>query len=185
MSTSTDSFVIRPSLEADLDAIVEIYTLAVLHSKGTFETQAPDVVEMARRRRDILAQDLPWLVAESGGRLMGYAYANQFRPRTAYRYCLEDSIYVHPSARGKGAGRRLLIELINQCESLGARQMLAVIGDSDNSASIGLHLGLGFEHAGLLRNAGWKFGGWLDVVLMQKQLGQGASTVPIDNRNHS
>ena len=171
---------IRPSSAGDLPAITQIYGWNVLHGTGTFELEAPEQAEMARRRDDVLAKDLPWLVAERGGTVLGYAYANHFRPRRAYRFCLEDSIYLAKAARGSGVGRLLLAELISRCEALGARQMLAVIGDSANVASIGVHKALGFEHTGVLKSAGWKFGRWLDVVLMQRALGLGDAGAPAD-----
>jgi phosphinothricin acetyltransferase len=176
----TGTLTLRPSTDADLPAITAIYGHNVEHGTGTFETEAPDQTEMARRRADVLAKGLPWLVAEQDGRVLGYAYANQFRPRRAYRFCLEDSIYLHADARGRGVGRLLLAELLARCEAAGARQMLAVIGDAANAGSIGVHRALGFEHTGLLKASGWKFGRWLDVVLMQKALGTGASTDPTD-----
>ena len=166
---------IRPSTPADLAAITAIYGEAVLHGTGTFELEAPDEAEMARRRDDVLGKGLPWLVAERAGHVLGYAYANHFRPRKAYRFCLEDSIYLHPDARGQGVGRVLLAELVGRCEAAGARQMLAVIGDAANAGSIGVHAALGFEHTGVLKASGWKFGRWLDVVLMQRSLGPGAT----------
>jgi len=126
----------------------------------------------------VLSKGLPWLVAVRDGRVLGYAYANHFRPRRAYRFCLEDSIYLSDAARGQGAGKQLLAELMAQCEALGARQMLAVIGDSANAGSIGVHRSLGFEHTGLLKSAGWKFERWLDVVLMQRALGTGDAVPP-------
>jgi len=170
------ALLIRPSTPADLAAITAIYGEAVLHGTGTFELEAPDQPEMARRRDDVLSKGLPWLVAERAGQVLGYAYANHFRPRKAYRFCLEDSIYLHPDARGQGVGRVLLAELMGRCEAAGARQMLAVIGDAANAGSIGVHAALGFEHTGVLKASGWKFGRWLDVVLMQRSLGTGAST---------
>lgn len=178
MSVSPTSVLIRPSSEADLAAIQAIYALAVLNGTGTFETEVPEVQEMARRRQEVLGRGLPWLVAEAEGRVLGYAYANYFRPRLAYRFCLEDSIYLHPDSQGRGVGRLLLAELIARCEAQGARQMLAVIGDAQNAGSIGLHSALGFTHTGLLKSSGWKFGRWLDVVLMQRQLGEGDQTSP-------
>ncbi len=178
MTQPSEGLRIRPSTEHDLASIQAIYENAVLHGTGTFETEVPDLAEMARRRQEVLSRSLPWLVAESDGRVLGYAYANYFRPRMAYRFCLEDSIYLHPDSQGKGVGRLLLAELIARCEAGGARQMLAVIGDSENAGSIGLHSALGFEHTGMLRNSGWKFGRWLDVVLMQRQLGAGAASSP-------
>ena len=172
--------ILRPSTDADLPAITAIYAHAVQHGTGTFELEAPDAAEMARRRADVLDKGLPWLVAEEAGRVLGYAYANHFRPRRAYRFCLEDSIYLADDARGRGVGRLLLAELMARCEAAGARQMLAVIGDSANGGSIGVHRALGFEHTGVLKASGWKFGRWLDVVLMQRALGTGASTAPAD-----
>ncbi|MFG6431156.1 GNAT family N-acetyltransferase [Roseateles sp. LYH14W] len=164
---------IRPSTEADLAAIQAIYAQAVEHGTGTFETEVPSVDEMARRRSEVLGRDLPWLIAERGGEVLGYAYANYFRPRLAYRFCVEDSIYLAPAAQGQGIGRLLLAELIARCEAAGARQMLAVIGDANNAGSVGVHTALGFAHTGVLKSAGWKFGRWLDVVLMQRPLGLG------------
>lgn len=172
--------IVRPSTAADLPAVTRIYGHLVLHGTGTFELEAPDEAEMARRRDDVLGKGLPWLVAERDGQLLGYAYANHFRPRRAYRFCLEDSIYLDPAAQGKGLGRILLAELLAQCEARGARQMLAVIGDSANAGSIGVHHACGFEAAGLFKSAGWKFDRWLDVVLMQRRLGQGDSAPATD-----
>ena len=174
------ALLIRTSTPADLAAITAIYADNVLHGTGTFELEPPDEAEMTRRRDDVLGKGLPWLVAESGGRVLGYAYANHFRPRRAYRFCLEDSIYLHPEARAQGIGRLLLTELVSRCEALGARQMLAVIGDSANAGSIRLHAALGFEHTGVLKSSGWKFDRWLDVVLMQRRLGAGDSTAAQD-----
>lgn len=177
---TTAPLTIRPSMADDLPAITAIYAWNVDHGTGTFELEAPDLAEMTRRRDDVLGKGLPWLVAERGGQVLGYAYANHFRPRRAYRFCLEDSIYLADQARGQGIGRPLLAELVARCEAAGARQMLAVIGDSANAGSIGVHRALGFEHTGILRSAGWKFGRWLDVVLMQKPLGLGDTTEPVD-----
>lgn len=174
------ALLIRPSAAADLPAIAKIYGHAVLTGTGTFETEAPDDAEMARRRDDVLGKGLPWLVAERGGQPLGYAYANHFRPRLAYRFCLEDSVYLDASARGQGIGRLLLAELIAQCEARGARQMLAVIGDADNAGSIALHRACGFEPCGRFASAGWKFGRWLDVMLMQRAMGPGGASAPED-----
>lgn len=171
---------IRPSTPADLPAITAIYAHAVLHGTGTFELEAPDEAEMTKRREAVLGNGLPWLVAEREGQVLGYAYANFFRPRRAYRFCLEDSIYLHEAARGQGVGKLLLVELMAQCEARGARQMLAVIGDSANAGSIGVHRACGFEHTGLFKASGWKFGRWLDVVLMQRELGEGGATAPAE-----
>ena len=171
---------IRPSTANDLPALTRIYGHAVAQGTGTFELEAPDAAEMAQRRDDVLAKGLPWLVAERKDQVLGYAYANHFRPRRAYRFCLDDSVYLDPAAQGQGIGRVLLAELLAQCEARGARQMLAVIGDAANLGSIALHRACGFEPAGLFKAAGWKFERWLDVVLMQKSLGEGSATAPGD-----
>jgi phosphinothricin acetyltransferase len=178
MNFPADRLLIRPSTEADLGAITAIYSDAVLHGTGTFELEPPDLAEMTRRRSDVLSKGLPWLVAERAGQVLGYAYANHFRPRRAYRFCLEDSIYLHRDARGHGVGKLLLTELLTRCEAQGARQMLAVIGDAANAGSIGVHAALGFDHTGVLKASGWKFGRWLDVILMQKPLGLGDGADP-------
>ncbi|MDB5816431.1 MAG: GCN5-like N-acetyltransferase [Rhizobacter sp.] len=169
---------IRPSRADDLPAIREVYAWNVLNGTGTFEIDAPSVDDMTNRWRDVTGKGLPWLVAEVDGRIAGYAYANLFRPRPAYRFCLEDSIYLAPEAVGHGLGRLLLAELIARCETHGARQMVAVIGDSDNQASINVHASLGFERSGLMKSAGRKFDRWIDVVLMQRALGQGDTAPP-------
>jgi L-amino acid N-acyltransferase YncA len=174
------ALLIRPAAAADLPAVTAVYAHNVLHGTGTFELDPPDLAEMTRRHADVTGKRLPWLVAESAGQVLGYAYANHFRPRPAYRFCLEDSIYLHADARGRGVGRLLLAELIAQCQAAGARQMLAVIGDAANAGSIGVHAALGFVHTGVLKSAGWKFGQWRDVVLMQRALGQGDGTAPMD-----
>lgn len=171
---------LRPSRPDDLPAITAIYAWNVEHGSGTFELEPPLLEDMTRRRDDVLAKNLPWLVVERDGVVLGYAYANHFRPRPAYRFALEDSIYLAPEARGQGLGRLLLAELLARCEARGARQMLAVIGDSGNAGSIGVHRALGFVDVGVMRSAGWKFGRWLDVVVMQRALGLGASAAPID-----
>lgn len=167
------TLLVRPSVDADLDAITAIYAWNVAHGTGTFELDAPDRAEIARRRADALERGWPWLVAERDGRVLGYAYANVFRPRAAYRWCVEDSIYLAGDATGQGVGSALLAELLARCEQAGARQVIAVIGDSANAGSLGVHRRLGFEHCGTLRAAGWKFGEWRDVVMMQKSLGAG------------
>jgi len=176
----TSSLFLRPSTADDLPVITAIYGWNVKNGTGTFELDAPDQAEMARRRDDVLSKGLPWLVAERDGQVLGYAYANHFRPRKAYRFCVEDSIYLADGTHGQGIGRLLLAELVSQCEARGARQMLAVIGDSNNAGSIGVHRALGFEQTGILKSAGWKFNRWLDVVLMQRALGKGDSRDPVD-----
>ena len=174
------TLLIRPSTPDDLPAITAIYGWNVLNGTGTFELDPPDQTEMSRRRDDVLSKGLPWLVVQRDGVVLGFAYANHFRPRKAYRFCLEDSIYLAAEAKGQGLGRLLLAELMARCEALGTRQMLAVIGDSANLGSIGVHRTLGFEHIGVLKAAGWKFDQWRDVVMMQKALGHGSTNAPKD-----
>lgn len=169
---------IRPSRDEDLDAITRIYGHHVLHGTGTFETTPPTLADMAARRADVLGKGLPWLVAEEGGQVLGFAYGNWFKPRPAYRFSVEDSIYMDPSAHRKGLGRALLAELMAALERAGTRKVMAVIGDSANAGSIGVHKALGFEPVGVVQSCGWKFGRWLDIVLMQKTLGAGDSTPP-------
>ena len=169
---------IRPSTAQDLPAVTAIYGWHGRHGTGTFEIDPPTLDDMTRRRDDVLANGLPYLVLEEAGEVCGYAYANQFRPRPAYRFCLEDSIYLAPAATRQGVGRLLLAELLARSETAGARQMLAVIGDSANTASIAVHRSFGFEAVGTIEAAGWKFDRWLDVVLMQKHLGFGATSPP-------
>ena len=184
MSDTTPTLLtIRNSTAADVAACAEIYRESVRNGTGTFELDEPDRAEMARRRDAILAQGLPWLVAERGGQVLGYAYAGQFRPRRAYRFCVEDSIYLAPAARGQGVGKLLLAELIARCEALGIRQMVAVIGDAGNLGSIAVHRACGFEDGGVVKAAGWKFERWLDVVMMQRRLGQGAGATPIERED--
>jgi L-amino acid N-acyltransferase YncA len=178
-----EPLLLRDSTAADVSACAEVYREAVRNGTGTFELDEPDDAEMARRRDAILAQGLPWLVAVRDGQVLGYAYANQFRPRLAYRFCVEDSIYLAPAGRGQGAGRLLLAELIARCERLGIRQMLAVIGDAENQGSISVHRSCGFEHTGTFAAAGWKFERWLDVVMMQRRLGSGADAAPIERED--
>ena len=179
-TTGPAGLLVRPSTPQDLAAITAIYGWHVSHGSGTFELEAPDLAELARRREDVLAKALPWLVAErrDDGRVVGYAYANHFRPRPAYRFALEDSVYVDEAERGRGVGRLLLAELVARCEAAGARQMFALIGDSGNAASVGLHRALGFEDVGTMRAAGWKFDRWIDVVILQRSLGLGHATGP-------
>jgi L-amino acid N-acyltransferase YncA len=169
---------IRSSRDDDIAEIAAIYRHHVLHGTASFEHIPPDEDEVARRRRDILALYLPYLVAESSGRVVGYCYASRYRARSAYRYTLEDSIYVDAAEVGRGIGRALLATLIERCCELGYRQMVAVIGGSDQWPSIGLHQALGFTRAGLLPAVGFKFGSWIDCVLMQRALGSGSTTTP-------
>lgn len=169
---------IRPSTDADLSAITSLYGHHVLHGTGTFETTPPTEADMAARRADVLAKGLPWLVAEQDGRVLGYAYCQWFKPRPAYRFSAEDSIYLHPDAAGQGLGKQLLAQLCRQAEAAGVRKLIAVIGDSANAGSIGVHQALGFTPVGTIASCGWKFGRWLDIVLMDKALGAGDATAP-------
>lgn len=170
--------VVRPSVDADIPTIARIYGHHVLHGTGTFETTPPSEDELRTRRADVLGKNLPWLVIEQQGHVLGFAYANWFKPRPAYRFSVEDSIYMAPEAAGKGLGKILMTELLAQLERRGIRKVMAVIGDSANAGSIGLHTSAGFERAGVMNACGWKFGRWLDIVLMQRSLGQGDSTPP-------
>ncbi len=180
------ALLIRPSSDADLASISCIYAHHVKHGTGSFELEPPDLAEMSRRRTDVLAKGLPFLVASRGAEVLGFAYAGNFRPRPAFRFVAEDSVYIHAEHAGQGLGRALLCELMRQCEALGIRQMLAVIGDSANAGSIGLHRSLGFTHTGILKASGWKHDRWLDTVFMQKALGAGdsspASELSLPNR---
>lgn len=169
---------IRASIDGDIAAITTIYAHHVLHGTGTFEIDPPTEADMAQRRADVLARGLPWLVAERDGQVLGFAYANWFKPRPAYRFTAEDSIYVADAARGSGVGRALLQALVEQAQADGLRKLIAVIGDSANAGSIGLHRALGFTEVGVLRAMGWKHGAWRDIVLMEKPLGAADSTAP-------
>jgi phosphinothricin acetyltransferase len=171
---------LRPAAHADLAQITAIYAHHVLHGLASFEVEPPDETEMRRQFDAIAAGGFPWFVAEADGRVLGYAYASHYRTRPAYRFSVEDSIYVAPGAVGRGLGTRLLLALIDACERRGYRQMLAVIGDSANTASIGLHRACGFVQVGLLPSIGFKFGRWVDSVLMQRALGDGDRTAPGD-----
>jgi L-amino acid N-acyltransferase YncA len=172
------SMSVRRATLADAEALAAIYGHHVLHGFGTFEEDPPSAAEMERRRASIAGLGLPYLVAEDAGRVVGFAYAGPFRPRPAYRYTLEDSVYVAPAAVGKGVGRAVLGAVIAACEALGVRQLVAVIGDSGNAASVGLHTALGFTHQGVGRSFGFKHGRWVDIVWMQKSLNGGDETAP-------
>ncbi|MFO1142062.1 MAG: N-acetyltransferase family protein [Amaricoccus sp.] len=167
-----------PARDEDLAAVQAIYAHHVLHGLATFEEVPPDADEMARRRADVLARGLPYVVAGDAGRLLGFAYAGPYRLRSAYRFAVEDSIYLDPGALGRGIGRVLLERLVADSTAAGARQMLAVIGDSGNAASIAVHARTGFRHVGTFEAVGFKFGRWVDTVLMQRPLGPGADTLP-------
>lgn len=173
------AFTIRESADADLAAIAAIYAHHVRTGFGSFEEVPPDAEELARRRAEVLVRDLPYLVASDGGAaILGYAYASPYRTRSAYRFSVEDSIYVAAGAERRGIGRALLAGLIERCTAAAYRQMVAVIGDSGNAASIGLHARLGFRQVGVLAAIGFKHGRWVDSVLMQRDLGDGDTSLP-------
>lgn len=169
---------IRPANTADLPTVTAIYAHAVRFGTATFELDPPDLAEMTRRFQALADGNFPYLVAELEGAVAGYAYAGPYRPRPAYRFTLENSIYLDPAAQGRGIGKELMGALINTAGVRGFRQMIAVIGDSANGASIGLHRAAGFAPVGTFPNVGFKFGRWLDTVLMQRPLGDGANTLP-------
>ena len=172
------SVALRPTELRDLAAITAIYGHHVRTGLASFETEAPDEAEMRGRFEAIRAQGFPYLTAEIDGRVVGYAYASLYRTRPAYRFALEDSLYVHPDFTGQGIGRQLLTQLVAQCEGVGCRQLIAVIGDSGNAASIGIHAALGFEMVGTFRAIGWKHERWVDTVLMQRAIGVGDTMAP-------
>jgi len=169
---------LRAAEAVDLPAITALYADHVRAGTASFELDPPDEAEMTRRWNDVVARGLPYLVAVRGDQTVGYAYAGPYRPRPAYRFTVEDSVYIRPDCAGQGVGRMLLDALIAACERGDARQMIAVIGDSANTPSIRLHAAAGFTHTGLLSSVGWKVGRWLDVVLMQRALGPG-NTGPV------
>jgi L-amino acid N-acyltransferase YncA len=173
-----DALLIRPSRDDDVGAIAAIYGYHVMHGVASFEEVPPAVEEVARRRGEVVAGGLPYLVAERAGRVVGYCYASQFRPRVGYRFTLEDSIYVDAAEIGRGVGRALLEPLLARSTALGYRQMVAVIGGRGTIPSIRLHEALGFSHAGILPAVGFKFGRWIDILLMQRALGPGATSLP-------
>ena len=169
---------IRLSQPEDVGAIAAIYAHHVLHGTGTFEIDPPTVDDMASRRADVLSKGLPYLVACDEAKVLGFAYCNWFKPRPAYRFSAENSIYMAPEAQGMGLGRALMAELMAQAEKAGIRKLIAVIGDSANAGSIGLHRSLGFSHVGILKSCGWKFNQWRDVVMMDIALGTGDTSAP-------
>ena len=179
MSDPSATIFVRPVEPADFDAIQRIYAHHVLHGLASFEEAPPDAAELTRRWRAIVDAGLPYLcAADATGGIAGYAYAGPYRPRSAYRFSVEDSVYVAPGQAGRGIGRALLAQLIAICTDLGKRQMIAIIGDSGNAASIALHHACGFEVVGTFKSIGFKHGRWVDSVLMQRQLGPGATTLP-------
>ena len=173
---------IRPATAADLSAITEIYEHAVRYGTATFELIPPDLAEMTRRFGVLMDGGFPYLVATLEGRLVGYAYAGAYRPRPAYRFTVENSVYLEPAIHRRGIGLLLLQRLITECEARGYRQMIAVIGDTANAGSIGVHTRTGFQMIGTHPNVGFKFGRWLDTVMMQRALGEGATTLPADSK---
>ena len=174
------SLVIRSATEADLPAITAIYDHAVRYGTATFELTPPDLAEMTRRFGALRDGGFPYLAAEQDGAVVGYAYAGSYRPRPAYRFTVENSIYLDPAAHRRGIGMQLLRRLIAECEARGYRQMIAVIGDSANAGSVGLHTRAGFQMIGTHPAVGLKFGRWLDTVMMQLALGAGSTTIPAD-----
>jgi L-amino acid N-acyltransferase YncA len=174
---------IRPATGADLPFITEIYEHAVRYGTATFELIPPDLAEMKRRFGTLMDGGFPYLVAILEDRVVGYAYASPYRPRPAYRFTVENSVYLQPAVHRRGIGLQLLQNLIDECEPRGYRQMIAVIGDSANAGSIGVHSRCGFQMIGTHPNVGFKFGRWLDTVMMQRGLGEGARTLPADETN--
>ncbi len=175
---STVGMNIRPTTPSDIPAIARIYAHAVKHGTATFELEPPDEAEMLRRFEKLRAGPFPYIVAEVDGAVAGYAYAGAFRERPAYRFTVEDSIYIAPAMHRRGIGRALLMRLIAEAEAAGFRQMMAVIGDSAQAASIAVHRSCGFRDAGVFEAVGFKFGRWLDSVQMQRALGEGSGTAP-------
>jgi phosphinothricin acetyltransferase len=170
--------VIRPATPSDIPAVTAIYAHAVLHGTASFEIDPPGLAEMERRYGTLVDGGFPYLAAEAGGSLLGYAYAGPYRPRPAYRFTLEDSVYVAPDAQRRGTGRLLLAALVEAATLRGFRQMVAVIGDTAQTPSIALHAALGFRMVGTLVSVGFKHGRWLDTVLMQRALGPGDGATP-------
>ncbi|CAO3357589.1 N-acetyltransferase family protein [Azospirillum palustre] len=178
VSIAGPAITVRASADTDIPAITALYARHVLHGTASFEEVPPDEAEIARRRADILGRGLPYLVAECEGRLVGYAYAGLYRTRSAYRFTLENSVYVADGMGRRGIGRALMDPLIEMCEAAGYRRMIAAIGDSANHGSIGLHSACGFRPVGILPAVGFKFGRWLDGVLMERPLGDGSDSPP-------
>jgi len=170
--------IVRPSVEGDALALAAIYGHHVTNGYGTFEEAPPSAQEMAARRAAVVERGLPYLVAEEAGVVAGFAYAAPFRTRAAYRYTVEDSVYVAPEAMGRGVGKAVLAQVIEACRGLGLRQVIAVIGGSDNAGSIGVHRSLGFRHVGVGEGLGFKHGRWIDVVWMQLSLNGGTEGIP-------
>ncbi|MBL0901144.1 MAG: N-acetyltransferase family protein [Reyranella sp.] len=178
-ASKVSDLIVRASTEADVTRCAEIYGHHVLHGTASFEVDPPDLAEMRKRRAAVLDLGLPYLVAERAGRVLGYAYAGNWRPRPAYKFSVEDSIYIAHDAVGQGVGKALLPALIERCAAAGKRQMVAVIGDSAQTPSIRLHAACGFAMVGTLKSIGFKFGRWLDSVMMQRALGSGDADKPV------
>jgi L-amino acid N-acyltransferase YncA len=178
--SAISSLEIRPTAEADLPFVTGIYEHAVRYGTATFELIPPDLAEMTRRYKALIDGGFPYFVAELDRRVVGYAYAGAYRPRPAYRFTVENSVYLDPAIHRRGIGLKLMQKLISECEARGYRQMIAVIGDSANAGSIGVHTRCGFDMIGTHPNVGFKFGRWLDTVMMQLALGEGGRTVPKD-----
>ncbi|SDX12573.1 phosphinothricin acetyltransferase [Pseudomonas syringae] len=176
----TPTFTLRDACDNDMPAVQAIYAEHVLHGISSFELQPPDLAELLQRRAQVLAKGLPYLIAERAGEVVGYGYVTPYRPRPAYRFTVEDSVYVRDGMGGLGIGQALLGELVQRCEQGGWRQMIAVIGNSENIASLRLHERLGFRRVGVFESVGFKHGRWVDTVLMQRALGEGPDSVPAD-----
>jgi phosphinothricin acetyltransferase len=175
------SLLIRPSCEEDVATLAAIYAASVAGETASWEYEAPSVAEFASRRGEILAKGFPYFTAQLDGEVVGYSYASAFRTRIGYRFVVEDSVYVLNAMKGRGIGKKLLLTLIDECARQGYRQMIAVIGDSANVASIKLHATCGFEQAALFKGIGYKFDRWLDSVQMQRALGAGGTEPPTEN----
>ena len=169
---------VRPTEPRDAEALAAIYAHAVLHGAGTFEETPPSSAEMEARRLGVAAHGLPHLVAERGGEVAGFAYAGVFRPRPAYRFTAETTVYVRDGVQGRGVGRELMEAVVAACEALGLRQLVALVGDSGNAASLGLHAAMGFRRTGVLQAVGFKHGRWLDAVWMQRDINAGDAEPP-------
>jgi L-amino acid N-acyltransferase YncA len=169
---------LRTATASDIPAITRIYAHAVEYGTASFELEPPDQAEMVRRQQTLLTRNFPYIVAELAGVVAGYAYAGPYRDRRAYDWCVEDSLYIAPEFHRKGIGRRLLMRLIAESEALGFRQMIGVIGDSANTASVAVHAAVGFRLIGNFQSIGFKHGRWLDTVLMQRALGSGDALPP-------
>ncbi|ALU61185.1 MULTISPECIES: GNAT family N-acetyltransferase [Pseudomonas] len=176
----TSTFDLRDARDDDMPAVQAIYADHVLHGISSFELEPPDLAELLQRRRMVLAKGLPYLVAERGGEILGYGYVTPYRPRPGYRFTVEDSVYVRDGLGGQGIGQALLSALVQHCEAGGWRQMIAVIGNSQNIASLRLHERLGFRRVGVFESVGFKHGRWVDTVLMQRMLGEGWGSVPVE-----